>query len=43
VMIMVAALLLRGRVSLVLGIAAAALLAGGLWTTAVLVFREVSR
>lgn len=43
VVAMIAALLLRGRVSLVLGIAAAMLLAGGLWATALLVFREVSR
>lgn len=43
VMAMVAALLLRGTLSLALGIVAAVLLAGGLWATAVLVFREVSR
>ena len=43
VMLMVAALLLRGRLSLALGIAAAAMLACGLWATALLVFREVSR
>lgn len=43
VIAMIAALLLRGRVSLVLEIAAAMLLAGGLWATALLVFREVSR
>ncbi len=43
VVAMIAALLLRGRLSLLLGIAAAALLTGGLWATAVLVFREVSR
>jgi len=43
VIAMIVALLLRGRLSLLLGIAAAALLAGGLWATAVLVFREVSR
>jgi hypothetical protein len=43
VLIMVVALLLRGRLSLALGIVAAILLAGGLWATAVLVFREVTR
>ena len=43
VIAMVVALLLRGRLSLILGIAAAMLLAGGLWATALLVFREISR
>ncbi len=43
VLLMVVALLLRGKLSLAMGIAAAAPLAGGLWATAVLVFREVSR
>ena len=43
VLIMVVALLVRGRLSLALGIVAAILLAGGLWATAVLVFREVTR
>jgi len=43
VVAMIAALLLRGRLSMILGFAAAVLLAGGLWATAVLVFREVSR
>ncbi|MBC8793614.1 MAG: hypothetical protein C6Y20_18615 [Tagaea sp. CACIAM 22H2] len=43
VIAMVAALLLRGGLSRIVGIAAAVLLAGGVWATAVLVFREVSR
>lgn len=43
VIAMVVALLLRGRLSLVLGILAGVLLAGGVWATAVLVIREVSR
>jgi hypothetical protein len=43
VIAMVAALLLRGGLSRIVGIAAAVLLAGGVWAAAVLVFREVSR
>lgn len=43
VIAMVVALLSRGRLSLILGVAAAMLLAGGLWATALLVFREISR
>ena len=43
VIAMVAALLLRGGLSRIVSIAAAVLLAGGVWATAVLVFREVSR
>lgn len=43
VIAMVVALLLRGRLSLVFGVVAAVLLAGGLWATALLVFREISR
>ncbi len=43
VIAMVIALLLRGRLSLIFGVVAAVLLAGGLWATALLVFREISR